>query len=108
MVDVEDDHLRRAAGLAARLDRAGPGIGAAHEADRAGGEPALGEVLLRGADVGEVDARAGAAAEDHALLGVPVEDRLHRVLDAQDEARRALRVLLEAHVEPDWTVESRL
>ena len=33
----------------------------------------------------------GAAAEDPALLGVPVEDRLHVVLDAQDEAGRALR-----------------
>jgi hypothetical protein len=31
MVDVEDDHLRRAPRLAARLDRAGGGVGAAHE-----------------------------------------------------------------------------
>ena len=38
----------------------------------------------------------GAAAEDLALLGVPVEDRLHRVLDGEDEAGRALRLLLEA------------
>ena len=58
MVDVEHDHLGRAPGLAARLDRARPGVGAAHEADRAGGEAALGELLLRAADVGEVDARA--------------------------------------------------
>ena len=49
----------------------------------------------------------GAAAEDHALLGVPVEDRLDRVLDREDEAGRALRVLLEAHVEPDRRVERR-
>ena len=31
MVDVEDDHLRRTARLAAGLDRAGPRVGAAHE-----------------------------------------------------------------------------
>ena len=49
----------------------------------------------------------GAAAEDHALLGVPVEDRLHRVLDAEDEAGAALRALLEADVEPDRRVERR-
>ena len=35
VVDVEHDHLGRAAGAAAGLDRAGPGVGAAHEADRA-------------------------------------------------------------------------
>ena len=35
VVDVEDDHLRGAAGLAPGLDRAGRRVGAAHEADRA-------------------------------------------------------------------------
>ncbi len=34
VVDVEHDHLGRAARLAARLDRAGPRVGAAHEGDR--------------------------------------------------------------------------
>ena len=108
MVDVEDDHLRRAARLAARLDRPGPGVGAAHERDRAGGEAALREVLDRAADVREVDPGAGAAAEDLTLLGVPVEDRLHRVLDREDEAGGALRALLEADVEPDRAVEGGL
>ena len=51
---------------------------------------------------------AGAAAEDRALLGVPGEDRLHRVVDAEDEAGRALRVLLEADVEPHGGVEGGL
>src|SRR5262249_44298112 len=50
---------------------------------------------------------AGAAAEDHSFLGVPLEDRLERVLDREDEAGRALRVLLEADVEPDRRVERR-
>ena len=35
VVDVEDDHLGGAAGLAARLDGAGRRVGAPHEADRA-------------------------------------------------------------------------
>src|SRR5204863_8598087 len=91
VVDVEDDHLRRAAGLAARLDRAGRGVGAAHERDRTGGVAALRELLLRRAQAGEVDARAGAAAEDDALAADPVEDRFHRVVDREDEAAGALR-----------------
>ena len=105
MVDVEDDHLRRAPRLAARLDRAGGRVGAAHEAHRPGGVAALRELLLRRAQLREVDARARAAAEDDALAADPVEDRVHRVLDREDEARRALRLLLEADVEPDRGVE---
>ena len=105
MVDVEHDHLRRAARLAAGLDRAGRRVGAAHERDRAGGVAALRELLLRGAQAREVDAGAGAAAEDDALAPDPVEDRVHRVLDREDEAGRALRLLLEADVEPHRRVE---
>ena len=71
VVDVQHDHLGRAARLAAGLDRAGPGVRPAHERDRPGGGAALGQRLHRPADVGEVDARPGAAAEDLALLGVP-------------------------------------
>ena len=105
VVDVEHDHLRRAARLAARLDRPGRRVGAAHERDRAGGVAALRQLLLRRAQPREVDARAGAAAEDDALAADPVEDRVHRVVDREDEAGRALRLLLEADVEPDRRVE---
>src|SRR4029450_6269133 len=95
-------------GLAARLDRAGPRVRAAHERNRSGGIAALRQLLLRGADLREIDARSRSAPEDHPFLGVPVEDRPHVVLDGQDEARRALRALLEADVEPDRRVECRL
>ncbi len=105
VVDVEHDHLGGTAGLAAGLDRAGPGVGAAHEGDGPGGGAALRQRLHRAADFREVDARARAAAEDVALLGVPGEDRLHRVLDGEDEAGAALRALLEADVEPHGRVE---
>ena len=65
----------------------------------------LGQLLLRGAQAREVDARARAAAEDDAFATNPVENRLHRVLDREDEAGRALRLLLEADVEPHRGVE---
>ena len=108
VVDVEHDHLGRAAGAAARLDRAGPGVGAAHEADGAGGRAALGQRLVRAADLREVDPGAGAALEDDPLLGVPAEDGVHVVLDREDEAGRALRLLAPADVEPDRRVEGGL
>src|SRR6266705_6258346 len=68
----------------------------------------LRELLLRGAEAREVDSGARAAAEDDALTADPVEDRLHRVLDREDETRRALRLRLEPDVEPDRGVEGRV
>ena len=50
----------------------------------------------------------GAAFEDDALVAVPAEDRLHRVVDGEDEAGRALRLRLDADVEPHRAVERRL
>ena len=64
VVGVEDDHLRRPAGLAARLDRAGRGVGAAHEAHRSAGRATAVEVLVAGADRRQVDPGAGATLED--------------------------------------------
>src|SRR5512146_168308 len=84
---------------------AGRCVGAAHEAHRAARVATLGQLLLRRAKLGQVHARAGAAAEDDAFAPDPVEDRVHRVLDREDEARAALRLLLEADVEPDGRVE---
>ena len=52
VIDVEDDHLGRPPGGAAGLDRAGRGVGAAHERDRAAGRAARGQQLLAGADAG--------------------------------------------------------
>src|SRR5260221_1725348 len=86
VVDVEDDHLRRAPGGAARLDRPGRGVGAAHERDRAAGRAARGEQFLARPDPGQVDPRPGPALEDQALLAVPLQDRFHGVVDGQDEA----------------------
>src|SRR5690625_2751776 len=87
VVDVEDDHLRRPAGGPTGFDRAGGGVGPAHEGDRARGGAAGREEFLRGADPRQVEARTGAALEDQAFFLVPVEDRIHRVVDRENEAR---------------------
>ncbi len=90
MVDVEDDHLGGAAGLAAGLDDAGEGVEAAHEGERAGGGAAAGEGLHGAADGGEVGAGAGTPLEEHALGLGEGEDGVERVLHGVDEAGGAL------------------
>ena len=79
---------------APRMKETGPRRGAAG-----------GEQLLGGADAGEVEAGAGAALEDEALFLVPVQDRVHRVVDGEDEAGRDLLRRRGADVEPDGAVE---
>src|SRR5438067_13100633 len=45
---------------------------------------------------------------EHAFSLGQREDRLHRIVDGVDEAGRALRLRLDAHVEPDRRVERHL
>src|ERR1043166_2460137 len=45
--------------------------------------------------------RPRAVLEEHALGLGQTEDRLHRIVDGVDEAGRALRMRLDADVEPD-------
>ncbi len=106
MVDVEHHHLRRPAGGSARLDGAGRRIRAAHERHRAGRGPAGGQQFLRRPDPGQVEPGARAALEDEPFLPVPVEDRLHRVVDREDETGRHLLRRGRADVEPDRAVEA--
>src|SRR5262249_1902921 len=94
--------------LATGLDRAGARIGAAHERHRPARVAALGELLLRRAELREVDPRARAAAEDDPLAPDPVEDRLHRAVDRGVEAGAAPARRLEADVEPARRVEGRV
>ena len=93
MLGVEDHHLRGAARLAARLDDAGKRIEALHERHRAGRRAAAGQQLLRRADRRQIAAGARPVLEEHALGLGERQDRLHRVVDRVDEARRALRRL---------------
>ena len=88
MVDVEDDHLGRPPGLAARLDRPGRRVGAAHEA-RPGPTPC--RRPCRFSTEARMRDRLTPAPDPPlkmiAFLAVPVEDRVHGVVDGQDEAR---------------------
>ena len=106
VVDVEDHHLGRPAGLAAALDDAGEGVEALHEGDRARGGAAAGQRLAGGAQLREIAAGAGAVLEQHALGLRQGEDGVHGVLGRVDEAGRALGLLLDADVEPDRRVEA--
>ena len=108
MIDVEDHHLGGAARLAAALDHAGEGVETLHEAHRAGGDAAAGKRFVAAAQRGEIRARARAPLEEHALGLGQVHDRFHVVLDGIDEAGRALRLGLHAHVEPDRRIEGHL
>ena len=106
VVDVKHDHLGRAARGTTGLDGARGRIGATHERHRAGGRAAGGQQLLGRADAREVEASAGATLEDQALLAVPVEDRVHGVVDGEDEAGRDLLRGRRADVEPHGRVEA--
>ena len=74
VIDVEDDHLGGASGLATALDRAGRCVGATHEADRPTGRATSVEQFVAGPDLRQVDTRARTPFEDDALFAVPVED----------------------------------
>ena len=58
VVDVEDDHFGGAASFAARLDDAGEGVEAFHEAERAAGGAAAAQAFCRRTQRREI--RAGA------------------------------------------------
>ena len=107
VVDVEDDHLRRATGRTARLDRSCRRIRTTHERHGTGGRATGREKLLGRADPRQVEARTRATLEDLPLFLVPVEDRVHRVVDGEDKARRHLLRRLCADVEPHRRVERK-
>ena len=107
MVGVEHHHLGRAPGLAARLDHARRGVGRLHEAERARGGAAGRELLAARTHSRKIDPRPGAAFKDDSLVAVPVQDRVHVVVDLQDEAGRALRLGLDTDVEVHGAVEGR-
>ena len=106
VVDIEDHHLGRSPGGAAGLDRAGRGIGPAHEGDRAAGGAAGAEQFLAGPQPGQVDSGPRATLEDQALFPVPLQDGIHGVVHGQDEARGNLLRRRCADVEPDRRVEA--
>jgi hypothetical protein len=108
MVDVEDDHLRGAPGLAAGLDDARKRVETLHERDGTGRGASSGKKLTRRANGRKIRTGAGTVLEEHPLGLRKAEDRFHRVLHRIDEARGALWMFFEADVEPYGAVERRL
>ncbi len=106
MVDVQDNHLGRAARFTAALDHSGERVKAFHETDRAAGDAAAGKRFAAAAQGGEICARAGAPLEEHAFRARQPHDGFHGVVHGVDEAGGALRLSLHADVEPYRRVES--
>ncbi len=103
MVDVEDDHLGGAAGLAAGLDDASEGVESAHEGEWTGGGAAAGEGFVRTADGRQIGPCTRAPFEEHALSLGEGQDGVEGVLDCVDEAGRALRLTVAGDGEFDGT-----
>ena len=109
VIGVEDDHLRGTAGLAAGLDGPRRCVGAAHEADRAGGRAAAGEELHRGRGCWDRLTPAPEPPLKMCPLRCTSSGSSHRVVDSEDEAGRCLlRDALHPDVEPHRRVESGL
>ncbi len=106
VIDVQHDHLRGTPSGTAGLDGAGRGIGATHEAHRTGRGAAGGQQLLGRPEPGKVETGTRTTLEDQAFLAVPVQDRVHRVIDSEDEACADLLRRAGTHVEPDRGVEA--
>src|SRR4029078_11128781 len=135
MLDVEDDHLRRATGLATRLDHAGKRVESAHETEWAAGSAAPAERLIRRTQRRKIGASARSPLKEHAFGLGQGEDGVERIVHRVDETSRALRFLISgdtefdtaegrvpvpiltvgigfdavtANIEPDWRVEGRV
>ncbi len=106
VIDVQNNHLRRAPGLAAGFDYARRRIGGFHERYRSRRGAAAGQLFFGRTNLGKIDAGARAPFEDHPLFAIPIEDRIHGVFDRKDETRRALRLFFDAAVKPDRAVKT--
>ncbi len=94
MPDLQRLHLRRATGLAAALDHPGDRVVDPHERQRAGRGAAAGKLFPLAADRRQVGPGARSELEQHRLAARQTHDVFHVVVDALDEARRALGVLV--------------
>ena len=97
VIDVDHDHLGRAARGAAALDGARGAVADLEEGHQAGGAAAAGQALAFAAQAGEVGAGAGAVFEQARLAHPEVHDAAlvdEVVTDALDEAGMRLRMLV--------------
>ncbi|MNI16182.1 hypothetical protein D3C73_695080 [compost metagenome] len=97
MVDIDNHHLGRATGRAARLDRAGCPVTDLQEAHQAGRTAAAGKLFAFAAQMGEVGAGAGTILEQTCFANPKVHDAAfidQVVADGLDEAGMRLRMLI--------------
>ena len=80
----------------------------AHEGNRARGRAAAGEPFAARAQAGEIGAGAGTVLEQPPFGAHQFQDAVHAVVHAVDEAGGALRLGLDADVEPDRGIEGQL
>ena len=97
VIDVDHDHLGRAARGAAGLDRAGRAVADLEEGHQARRLAATRQALALAAKAGEVGAGAGAVLEQARLAHPQIHDAVlvdEIVIDGLDEAGMRLRVLI--------------
>src|SRR5579863_8066167 len=101
MIDVEDYHLRGAAGFATGLDYSGEGVETFHEAEWAAGCASAAETFGRAAQWREIRAGSAAPLEEHTFGFGQREDGIKRIFYRIDETRRALRLAIAGDAELD-------
>ena len=97
VIGIDDDHLGRTAGGAARLDGAGCAVTDLEEAHQAGGLAAAGKLFAFATQIGEVGTGAGAVLEEARLTNPKVHDAAfvdEIVFNGLDEAGMRLRMLV--------------
>ena len=94
MADFEGLHLGGPAGLAAAFDHSGHLVVHAHERERAARLAAARQLFAMRAESAQIGPRARAEFEEHGLAAGEVHDVFHIVLNALDEAGRALRIFV--------------
>src|ERR1700741_1860098 len=99
MVDVQDDHLGGAPGLAARLDHAGEGVETLHEAERTAGRAAAAEAFGGRTQRGKICTGAASPLEEHAFRLGERENGIERVFHRVDETGGELRRLVAGNAE---------
>src|SRR5262249_39486764 len=103
VIYIEQNHFCCSSCFTSAFNGSSELIETAHERERAGRRAAALQRLFGAAKGRKIGSRAAAELEQHPFGLRQRQDRLHRVLDAVDEASRGLRAGLggEADVEPD-------
>src|SRR5215813_1919102 len=86
MVDIKNDHLGSATGLAAGFDYTGEGVETFHEAEWSAGGAAAAQLFGRGTQRREIGSSSRTPLEEHALGLCQGENGIKRIVHGVDEA----------------------